>query len=357
MTQPGRHDKRATTGMWRLGDAPRGPARILCLATLAAALAGQIHTPASANVFGDDDRRPLLASDGYDAVGQIACEGSTRLPVGTLIDHPALPADRTHDLIITVAHAFAGSGEVETQCSFLPAGNAKAAVPILRVALGTLDPRRAWHHDWAVAVIGGRLSSSYGALPLRTIGQEDLPALSRAGATYALVGKNGERPRMLISENCRPIPKLHWHHGYFNPAEFNHDCDMIAGWSGGPLVLIERGRRYVVAVNATELNGIIHRHGQPFHPRMFANTAIRMDGDFLAAVERLVTAERPALRAGGAGVTRTADDSKPARLAVLPQGCTGTAASAPTTAPVTGSVVALAADLALVAATDATAVC
>lgn len=334
---------------WAARSRAPSPMRAVRSVSLLTALVVAIPLPAHANVFGHDDRRPLRAADGFDAVGHIACDGSTRLPVGTLVDHPALPDTRGHDLVVTVAHAFVGArNEVQERCEFRPGGDAAAAAPILRIALGTLDPGRAWHHDWAVAVVGARLSVAYGALPLRTITEEDLAPLSARGARYALVGKNGERPHMLVSDSCGPVPKLHWHHGYFNPAEFNHDCDMIAGWSGGPLVLIDEGVRAVVAVNATELNGIIHRHGDPFHPRMFANTAIRLDGDFLAAVERLAAMDAPAPWA-------EPDPDAPARLAVMPQGCMGepqTLARA-----VTGDVVALATELALVPAANVADIC
>lgn len=309
------------TGRVLLGAA----ALFLAFAPAPAPVHAPAYAPAYANVFGTDDRHPLSPGDGFSAVGQIACAGSRRLPVATLIDHPALPDARAYDLVITVAHAFVGGpGNIETRCGFRPAGEARHEAPILRVALGTLEPAQAWHHDWAVAVVGARLSASFGALPVRTVGEQDLPDLARAGARYALIGKNGERPRMLISRNCGPVPKRHWHHGYFNTAEFNHDCDMIPGWSGGPLVLLPgegRSRPAVIAVNATEVNGIAHHHGQPFHPRMFPNTAIRLDGAFLAAIARLAKAPAPGPMADLPGAPPAAPPD--ARLVVVPQGCPG----------------------------------
>lgn len=258
--------------------------RTLWLGLAGMALAAQAH----ANVFDEDDRRPLRAEDNFHSVGQISCEGSSRLPVGTLISHPALSDDRDFELVVTVAHAFRGrNNAMQTRCSFLPGGDPVSAKPVMHAALGTLDPDKAWHHDWAVAVIAGRLSTTYGSLALETISPEQLEPLASEGAHYALIGKNGERPRMLISRNCGPVPKLHWHHGFFSPGEFNHNCDMIAGWSGGPLVLIRGEQRHVIAINATELNGVIHKVGDPWQPRMFANTAIRYDGQFRDAVERM----------------------------------------------------------------------
>lgn len=303
-----------------------------------------LATVSHANVFDRDDRRPLTAEDGFGSVGQIACANSTRLPVGTIISHDALPEDRDYELIVTVAHTFRGrGGTMETRCDFLPGGDAAAATPVLHVALGTLAPGRAFHHDWAVAIVSGRLSDTHGALPLATLMEEDLPSLDEAGAQYSLIGKNGERPRMLISENCAPVPKLHWHHGFFSEGELNHNCDMIPGWSGGPLVMTLNGKRQIVGINATELNGIIHKVGDAYHPRMFANTAIRYSGDFKATVARM------------AATPFNTDDlsanlHEQVAFSVLPESCKGEA-------DMTSDIIALAVEIALVPAAEATSIC
>ncbi len=299
---------------------------------------------ASANVFDTDDRRPLEHADGFSAVGQIACENSTRLPVGTIVDHPSLTRDRDFELVVTVAHTFRGRrNEMQTRCHFLPGGDKEAATPVLHVALGTLSPDKAWHHDWAIALVAGRLSDTYGALQLATIDADDLAPLVKAGARYALVGKNGERPQMLISEHCGPVPKKHWHHGYFLSGEFNHDCDMIAGWSGGPLVLIHNGERRIIGINATELNGIVHKIGDPWHPRMFANTAIRFDGEFKTTLERLAATPTSAR-----DLAPVADEA--VVFSVLPESCAGTADT-------TSTILDLTVEIALVPEAQATSVC
>jgi len=303
-----------------------------------------IPSVTSANVFDADDRRPLLPEDGFSSVGQISCANSTRLPIGTIISHDALPEDRDYELVVTVAHTFRGrGGSMETRCDFLPGGDTDAATPLLHVALGTLSPGRAFHHDWAIAVVSGRLSDTHGARPLATLNHDDLTPFEEAGARYALVGKNGERPQMLISENCAPVPKLHWHHGYFSEGELNHNCDMIPGWSGGPLVMALKGERHIVGINATELNGIIHKVGDPYHPRMFANTAIRYDGEFKATLERLATTPF------NAGDLSPAADEQVA-FSVLPESCIGEADT-------TSSILALAVEIALVPAAEATSFC
>ena len=321
----------------------------MCLRDVSCAAAIAMGTtmaavPALANVFDADDRRPLTKADDFGAVGQISCANSTRLPVGTLVEHPALPDGRDYELIVTVAHTFRGrGGSMETRCDFLPGGDREAAAPLLHVALGTLTPGKAFHHDWAIAVVSGRLSDSHGALPLRTLEHDHLSAVEEAGGRYALIGKNGERPQMLISENCAPVPKLHWHHGYFSDGELNHNCDMIPGWSGGPLVMMLNGERHIVGINATELNGIIHKVGDPYHPRMFANTAIRYDGDFKATLERLANTPFSAS-------DLVPDTDEQVAFSVLPESCTGEADMTP-------DIVALAVEIALVPEAQATSFC
>lgn len=324
---------------------PRSKHRSITTFFSTALLVSMFVTPgAYANVFDHDDRRPLTAEDGFEAVGQIACANSTRLPIGTIISHDALPDDRDYELVVTVAHTFRGRGGVmETRCDFLPGGDREAATPLLHVALGTLAPGRAFHHDWAVAIVSGRLSDTHGALPLATLTEDDLPFLEEAGARYSLVGKNGERPRMLISENCAPVPKLHWHHGFFSQGELNHNCDMIPGWSGGPLVMTLNGKRQIVGINATELNGIIHKVGDAYHPRMFANTAIRYTGDFKATVARM------------AATPFNTDDlsanlHEQVAFSVLPESCKGEA-------DMTSNILDLAVEIALVPAAEARSFC
>lgn len=317
-----------------------GAAVALAIGTLAALTL--LPPPSFANVFDTDDRRPLTAEDGFSAVGQFACANSTRLPVGTIVSHPSLVPDRDFELVATVAHTFSGRhNQMQTNCAFLPGGNEADATPVVHVALGTLNPGRAWHHDWAIAVVKGRISDAYGSLPLATITRDDLEPLEQQGARYALVGKNGERPQMLISENCAPVPKLHWHHGYFSDGEFNHNCDMIPGWSGGPLVLIHEGRRQIVGINATELNGIVHKVGDAYHPRMFANTAIRFDGEFKATLDRLAASPPPVI---------STPDVETMAFSVLPGSCTGNADT-------TSDILALAVEIALVPTAQATSIC
>ena len=323
----------------------------LCRKTACAlALTAAAPLPLAANVFDKDDRRPLTAEDGFAAVGQIVCDGSSRRPIGTLIQHPRLPENRDYDLVVTVAHAFRGRhNSMEARCAFLPGGLDSEARDVVHIALGTLEPGKAWHHDWAVAAIAGTPSTEFGALPLRTLTPQDLAPVTRAGGRYVLIGKNGERPRMMISERCGPVPKRHWHHGYFSPGEFNHDCDMIPGWSGGPLVLLLGGERHIVALNTTELNGIVHKVGDPWHPRMFPNTAIRFDGAFRDAVARLATGSWQQ-REDDAPATRiTAASADGLAFSVIPESCPDESGA--------DALAVLSAEITLVPAAQARAIC
>ena len=79
----------------------------------------------------------------------------------------------------------------------------------------------------------------------------------------------------------------------FDARVFNHDCDMMPGWSGGPLVLRENGAGYLVAVNSTQLNAITHISGWPYNGRMNPNTAVRVDGPFRDVIGQVLKAGAP----------------------------------------------------------------
>lgn len=257
-------------------------------------LTAMLVGPAHANIFGHDDRRDILAADELSGVGTIVCEGTTRRPTASLVTLPGRAPSPYYDVIATVAHAFIGSnGQLLQRCEFRPQADAALAAKITFLETGTLSPYGNWHNDWAVAVLERRLPENFSRLLPRVVDEAEAYELRMRKARFLLAGHNGERGPLQVSENCGPVPKLGSHLNRFDPRVFNHDCDMMPGWSGGPLILRDGGASYLVAVNSTEVNAITHISGRPYNGRMNPNTAVRLDGRFLATVENLLRAGAP----------------------------------------------------------------
>ncbi len=248
--------------------------------------------PSFANVFEIDDRRLITPDDQMGFVGVIACADTKRIPTASLITTPDANPARRHEVITTVAHAFyTKDGDRWQDCSFLPEGDPTRALPITYVTTGTSTPGKGWNDDWAVAVVQGRVSIDM-PMPLSV----DLAAIEdhrTAGAFIQLAGHNGERLPMLMSENCGPRHKRSGSHNFGDTRVFNHDCDMISGWSGGPLLLRTPTDVFTIAVNSTRFNPVVHQTGFPFDDRFNPNTAIRVDNDFLAVIKRLTVEGTP----------------------------------------------------------------
>jgi len=247
-----------------------------------------------ANIFGDDDRRDIAATDGLSGVGTIVCEGTTRRPTGSLVALPGGHVTARFDVMVTVAHAFVGSnGEFLTGCAFWPGADPALAADIVFLKTGTLSPYGNWHNDWAVAVLERRLPESLDRLVPMTLDEADAYRLRSEKATFLLAGHNGERGPLQVSEKCGPMPKRFSDLNGFDSRIFNHDCDMMPGWSGGPLILREGGTSYLVAVNSTEVNAITHIAGRPYNGQMNPNTAVRVDGAFRSVIDSLLKAGAP----------------------------------------------------------------
>ncbi|MEX0839011.1 MAG: hypothetical protein WD034_05700 [Parvibaculum sp.] len=253
---------------------------------------------AEANIFSHDDRRDIRPEDGLSGVGVIVCEDTTRRPTGVLIASPLLPADRNYDVIASAAHVFIGHRGRLTRCRFRPHGSPREAANIVFIESGSHTPYRDrdWHNDWAVAVLDRRLSDGLERLRPRVVDDKAAVALREAGSRFILAGHNGERGPLQMSDDCGPVRKRSSHLNRFDPRVLNHDCDMMPGWSGGPLILRDGGVSYMIAVNSQASNAITHPSGRPYSGNLNPNVAIRVDGRFKKAIDRL-------LRAGAGGTT------------------------------------------------------
>ena len=249
---------------------------------------------ARANIFGEDDRRNIVESDGLGGVGTIVCKGTTRRPTGSLVTLPGGHLTPRFDVVVTVAHAFVSSnGKFMTECEFRPGADPALAADIVFLKTGTLSPYGNWHNDWAVAVLDRRLPEHLDRLVPLTLDEAAAHTKRAERSTFLLAGHNGERGPLQVSSDCGPMPKRFSDLNGFDSRVFNHDCDMMPGWSGGPLILRQGGVNYLVAVNSTEVNAITHIAGRPYNGQMNPNTAVRVDGPFRNVIDNLLKAGAP----------------------------------------------------------------
>tara|TARA_R110002110_G_scaffold14704_3_gene67735 strand:- start:4408 stop:5304 length:897 start_codon:yes stop_codon:yes gene_type:complete len=244
---------------------------------------------ADANIFSHDDRRDIVATDELSGVGTIVCAGTTRRPTASLVGLPGRHRPPPYDVIATVSHAFIGANEQRlTSCEFWPQANAALAAKIIFLEAGTLSPDGDWNNDWAVAVLDRRLPENLIRLVPRVLDDKEAGGKRAKDAHFMMAGHNGERGPLQVSEGCGPVGKSYSDLNGFDGRVFNHDCDMMPGWSGGPLILREGGINYLVAVNSTEVNAITHISGRPYDGRMNPNTAVRVDGRFEKAMTEIL---------------------------------------------------------------------
>lgn len=247
------------------------------------------------NIFGDDDREPVVNGSLDDreltAVGLITQDGQPGATAFLL---------GRRDLIVTSAHAFYAHGDFQSGTyAFLPAGDARAMVPIAEqaiVALGTRNPQVDHARDWAVVRLPRPVSEGYRPLDIATS-----LSLSAGIPNVRLAAFHRDRIRRdtrairHISKSCAIAPKRRDDRFGAVEAIALHDCDFDIISSGGPLLVRQDGALKVVAINAGHFPA--ERQGRASGPTAFArydgrtnpNYGVRMNGELGRALQRLLT--------------------------------------------------------------------
>jgi V8-like Glu-specific endopeptidase len=214
---------------------------------------GQSQSPfeGGRNIFGKDDRIPMnSAKYPWSAIGrlEIPIDAKTlKICTGTLIGK---------SLVITNAHCVVDekTKQVTTQkISFRPNlinGESPVTAVATKVVIGTADPQRDQGNDWAFLMLDRPLGETVGWLSFAVADFADLDSLKDE---IILAGYSGDFPQ------DNPAATAGVHRGCsirgFGPqlGTITHDCDMMAGASGGPMfALMKDGSAIIVALNAAE---------------------------------------------------------------------------------------------------------
>lgn len=203
------------------------------------------------NIFGKDDRIPMNSSKyPWSAIGRVEAFKDKQMLgtcTGTLIGK-RLVVTNAHCIVNEVTKKIT-SNKIRFRPNLIN-GEAPAEAFASRVVLGTNDPRGDRGNDWAFLVLDRPLGETYGWMKFII---DDFADLASLKDEITLAGYSSDFPKEKPSETAGV------HKGCsirgFGPqlGTITHDCDMMAGASGGPMFkLLPNGSAAILALNAGE---------------------------------------------------------------------------------------------------------
>ncbi|MCY7393367.1 MAG: trypsin-like peptidase domain-containing protein [Leptolyngbyaceae cyanobacterium CAN_BIN12] len=203
------------------------------------------------NVFGKDDRIPMNSSKHpWSAIGRVEALNGNQLDwtcTGTLIGK---------SLVVTNAHCVLDekTKQITTnKIRFRPNlinGEAPAEAFATKVVTGTNDPNRDRGNDWAFLVLDRPLGETYGVMKFAIADFADLDSIK---GEINLAGYSSDFPKEKPSETAGVHQGCSIRGFGSQLGTVSHDCDMMAGASGGPMFAIfPDGSAVIIALNAAE---------------------------------------------------------------------------------------------------------
>jgi len=252
-----------------------------------------------AHVFYPDDRRVIDDNDrspenkSMKSVGLVKCKDAKPNRVITAV---MVNGEGDRSIIITTAHTFRDKhGDSYGRCYFYPGGPNGRKVRIVRERVGSENPYHDWNNDWAVGVLEKNIANKYGANAYGVIRpRKELSEYIRRGAKFFLAGYSSKHGEIRISDNCSVfINDGTGYVKYSKEKRILHNCDLVGGWSGGPLIMIWEHKYYVIGVQSAQI-GIPKNHKEnknevkkDIDSREYPNIAVLVGGEFEKAINRL----------------------------------------------------------------------
>ncbi len=250
-------------------------------------------------LFGADDRRVMRSSDyPWRAIGNLLTPNGSC--TGTLVGR---------SLVLTAAHCVSEYVEGRIEVSdvvFLAGyqdGEAFATARATRIVPASNRPLQ-WNpngdvsDDWAFVVLDQPIGAETGTIPVLELGDGDLDLTVYYQTAVTQAGYSADRPESLTGHaGCRLLAAYpgHW---------IDHDCDIVPGDSGSPLMVERDGRLHVFAVaTAMQCTSDGTRAGNSaVDARAFAQTYRQLSGNNERVAVRIATpggSNRTEERGGG----------------------------------------------------------
>lgn len=232
-------------------------------------------------LFGADDRRIMDSADRpWRAIGTLLTPGGRC--TGTLV---------ANALVLTAAHCVSAYVEGRIEASdvmFLAGyqdGSAFAVARATRIVPASNRPLQ-WNpngdvsDDWAFVVLDQPIGAETGTIPILELGDDDLDLAVRYQTAVTQAGYSADIPESLTGhEGCRLLAA--------SPGGWvDHDCDIVPGDSGSPLMVERDGRLQIIAV-ATAMQCTsegVRAGNSAVDARAFAQTYRQLSGTDRVAV-------------------------------------------------------------------------
>lgn len=204
------------------------------------------------NIFGKDERIPMNSSKyPWSAIGRIEIPVSattTNICTGSLIGK---------NLVVTNAHCMVNEVTrkiITDKIYFYPNlinGKAPAKALVTQVILGTTDPRNDRGNDWAFLVLDKPLGATHGTLKILL--NDAFFDLDQVKGQINLAGYSSDFPKDMPAATAGVHLGCSIRGFGSQLGTITHDCDMMAGASGGPMFrLLPDGSAAILALNAAE---------------------------------------------------------------------------------------------------------
>lgn len=271
-------------------------------------------------VFKEDDRRVLndVERRRFNAVGIIiSSEG--------VMGSGAIVMER--DIVVTSAHLFFEDGKlhhpIDTYSFAISDGSGdwtrKKEYRIAEIVVGTKYVDNNIGRDWAVLRLRQDVDEAVQPLQIGSLADDELDTTVQNIAFHGDLS-NGGVPHITTCRFEKPDEGFVYKEKSYDKSNvLIHDCDIIGGASGGPFVVTERGKDYLVAIN----QGFFQAYALPgklknvFLPGVMFNVAVAANAEMIRSVEQMSQQRRtvrdaPSARRSVANPQRTSVKEQPA---------------------------------------------
>jgi hypothetical protein len=194
-------------------------------------------------------------------------------------------ADLSYDVVVTSDHIINQLVVYGTSTLFFVPEMGKGEPVALRIfRRGNRQTKKHVEDDWMVLKTEVKLSHRDGSLDLSALAERDIQAYLKKGAEILYIGFNAERGEMMVSDNCAVVSKRRGDLYAGNEAALLHDCDILGGGSGGPLIIKYNEKYFVIGIQSVQFQRTADAYEQSLDPRRNPNVATALKGKAIESI-------------------------------------------------------------------------